>query len=317
MTKKTCFKNGCCGNCPKLGPNCVTECCKVPSPVTCQGTIQDAVCTAVLTDKILNCITINSNVPLFRPDVVFAIDTPPSTVTYTVGDPICIKEIGISYGAIGFPALDIPTVYVNSDLVAIAPQGAGVSCPTTPTATALYNDFTGSISTPKCCKGDETLGGAITRIIETDVTFYICNLEIVVRGLIGCVPFTARSIGSTTASPPVTSPLQPFSALGFTTLTFSGDMCLPTGLQNATLNETFDPCLNVKCIRTSSVYTAPVDPAPLAQFKASVEYGFSVNKNIYVTSKEPIAVFTSPNPQFQCTDGNVPTNICNENCPDL
>ncbi|WP_244835132.1 hypothetical protein [Clostridium sp. BJN0001] len=302
MANQICKDTGCCqANCssPLYKDNSKPECCTVTPPVTCSS-ITNAVCTPILTEKIINCMTFQKTKTAFETSATFSIDTPPSVV-YTVGDPICITKIGVSYNAIGLTVgVGDPTVHANGTPISLATSGPAFVCPTVPTSTSLYNEFTGTLSTDRCCYGDDDLTGVSYRFIQSEISFDICSLELLVKGKIGCNDFSASYFY------PV---LYHTSNLGISDFTFSGSLCLPRD-KTLTIYDKFTPCLDIFSVTTNAVYAAT------NQFTASVELGLKVDKKMLFTDREELAVFVPQSSQLNCIQGtdNIPEcphNNCN------
>ncbi|WP_244835129.1 hypothetical protein [Clostridium sp. BJN0001] len=297
MANQICKDTGCCqANCssPLFKDNSQPECCTVTSPVTCSS-ITNAVCTPIITERIINCMTFQKTETSLVSPVTFLIDTPPDGVTYTVGDAICITKIGISYSAIGITVGDAPTVYANGTSIPFTASGPVFNC----NGTELYKEFTGTLSTDRCCYGDDDLTGVSYRFIQSQLIFNICSLKLLVKGKIGCEDFTASY------SYP---PMYEAADLNFSDFTFSGALCLPRD-KTLTIYDRFNPCLDIFSVTTNAVYAAN------NQFATSVELGLKIDKKMLFTDREELAVFVPQSSQLNCVEGtgNIP-ECPNDDC---
>ncbi|WP_244835127.1 hypothetical protein [Clostridium sp. BJN0001] len=300
MANQICKDTGCCqANCssPLFKDNSQPECCTVTSPVTCSS-ITNAVCTPILTERILNCMTFEKIESAFYTPVAFTVDAPPAGVTYTDGAPVCITKIGISYSAIGIDDGNNPLeVYANGAVLPLTAVDPSFVCG----AITLYNNFTGTLATDRCCYGDDDLNGVSYRIIQSQITFTICTLEVLVKGKIGCEDFT----GSFSFASPIDA-----SGLGISDFTFSGALCLPRDT-TLTIYDQFTPCLDVFSVTSDGTFDDATDTFP-----ASIELGLKVNKKMFFTNREELAVFVPQSSQLNCVQGTdnipqCPTDDCN------
>lgn len=292
--------NGCCqANCnaQEFKDNAVPQCCTVTSPVSCSS-ITNATCTSILAERILSCISFQKIIPAFLRDRVFTIDQIQG-VTYNVGDPICITRIGISYGAIGILGTEVPVLYANGTEIPLTPVEPGFSCVSGDTPENLYTEFNGSLTTRKCCYGNDALGGVTYRMIEDEIKFNVCSLSVLVQGKIGCNIFTASYTPANLTSA---------ADLGLKDMILTGTLCLPRDRQLTVYNK-FVPCLDVFSVTTDAVYDD-------STFNASIELGLKVDKRIFFTDREELAVFVPQTSQSSCVQGTdsipqCPADACN------
>ncbi|WP_244835130.1 hypothetical protein [Clostridium sp. BJN0001] len=298
MANQICKDTGCCqANCssPLFKDNSQPDCCTVTSPVTCSSAA-DAVCASIITEKIVNCMTFEKTESSFSTPVTFVIDPPPDGVTYTAGDAICITKIGISYSTIGIAFANKPTIYANGSLITVDPVLPAFNC----NSLNLFKEFSGTLSTDRCCYGDDDLNGVSYRFIQSQIKFHICALKVFVKGKIGCEDFTA-------SYSPANNPILA-SDLGINDFTFSGSVCLPRDT-TLTIYDRFNPCLDIFSVITDASYTTD------DEFSASLELGLKIDKKMLFTDIENLTVFVPESYQLNCTEGtgNVP-ECPNDDC---
>ncbi len=270
--KQTC----CC--CPEtnLKPNECCQCCK-PLALKCPD-ISCAVCTPILTDRVFDFKCISQKLSRVVPTAEFVVDPPPMGVTYTPGAEVCIEKIAVNYTCLGFTdgTLDVVVDTVGTTTL---PDTGSLSCSA---ATPLYNNYSGPIiSSALCCDR-----GRNVSLIQTPgtATAQIVNSQYIVKGFIGCEPFTARF----PATPGSEAFTPPFPAINLFT-----NICLPETDESVTLTAKFDLKLLAKCIRPLGTFEAGTAPA-IGTFNARIFDELLVNEKLYVTTPDLLAVFSSP-----------------------
>ncbi|MBN1038996.1 hypothetical protein DVW12_09810 [Clostridium botulinum] len=316
--------------------NCGCIPCETPVIVK-QGDVSTQVLVPVLAEVIQNCMCIDRYETSYPNNWVIQTDLlkAPTTGAAPSGN-ICIKNVSYSYNCIGVSSSTI-NAFVDSNSVVLSSAVASCSCGTTPTN--LYNKFTGSAKTAACCCDQVAQPYSQAKIVEKNVPFSICNLKISVTGTIGNQSFTGTLVGTTAL--PVVQPITPTAFLNPTPIqaltfpqyvNFAGRMCLPTS-KKLNISEEFDSCLIVDCIRpTNSTYSVAEDPTTdpttpadstsiYANFIATSDLSLVINKNIYATTNEKLAVMTNSGAQIVCNDGNLSipdcpsTTPCTPQCP--
>ena len=342
---------GCFTNCSPTVTQTNCGCTPCTAPVIVQGDLSNQVLVPVLADVIQNCISL-SRCETAYPDNLF-IETNLSragTATQPVpSGTICITDVSYSYSCIGVPGTagavgtglpgPVPTILANVGCSALnlTPTTPSCTCPSEADAasaktTALYTDFSGLARTGACCCNQVAQAYSQNRIVERNIPFSACNLNITVRGTIGGQPFTGRVLGTYTGGDTVTALPNPTSLvpatgetsdLGFAgPLNFCGIMCLPTSTR-LTINESFDNCLSVDCIRpNTATYSVADDLADgtvttpdteNATFLASADLSLIISKNIFATTSEKLAVISSAGAQVVCSDNVQP--VCPQGNP--
>lgn len=286
-------RNSSCYKEVNLNNNCEFGCCD--NLVVKDTDIYQAECVPVLTERIFDCITLEDFKYRVEEGAEFTIVSTTQNC-YDEGAPICINKIGVSYDFIGI-AEEKKKELVNSECVIFSAQTtAGYTCG----EEVFYNEYVGTFITNKCCPNERQKQGIKSRILENDVQFNVCNLQIVVLGLIGNKPFKAVS-----SVIPYTGPIFEGACLDF-----CGRICLPKGSKKVTIHEEYDGCLAVECVTTDDVYSSDSDT-----FTAAIEFLLVVEKTMYSTLTEKLAVFTLPDAVI-CHCGEV-SHICeSEDCPE-
>ena len=295
--------------------NCGCTPCDTPVIIN-QGDVSTQVLVPVLADVIQNCMCINKYETGYPTNLVFQTNLLQST---NPSGKVCITGVTYSYDCIGSQNTTI-SGFVDSKSLTLTASQAACSCKSGSTTTPLYNQFAGSIKTNSCCCNQTEQAYAMTKIVEKGIAFSVCNLSISITGTIGGTPFTANLIGTGSISSP-TSLGNPtlLSNLGFPlSINFAGRLCLPTNTK-LNISEEFDSCIIVDCIRpveSTYSYTAPKadDPSPTpltyATFVATGDLSLVINKQIYATTTEKLAVMTNSGAQVVCTDGAATTPVC-------
>ena len=290
--------------------NCGCTPCDTPVVIQ-QGDVSTQVLIPVLADVIQNCMCINKYETAYPANLVFQ-------TNILAGDAagrVCITGVTYSYDCIGSPD-DTITGFVDSKPLTLTSSQAACSCPTSSeTPTPLYTKFTGSIKTNSCCCDQVDRAYALTKIVEKAVSFSVCNLSVTISGTIGTTPFTANLIGTVNAAgtgidPLPTTPI-PLDTLGFPEeLNFAGRLCLPTNTK-LNIEEEFDSCIIFDCIRPlTSNYTPTVGVGDYATFTTTGDLSLVINKQIYATTTEKLAVMTNSGAQVVCVDGATTTPVC-------
>lgn len=343
-----CFSN--CGSPTFTQSNC--GCTPCTAPVIVQGDLSNQVLVPVLADVIQNCICLSRCETAYPTNLLVETNLPfaPTDLTPAPSGAICITDINYSYSCIGYPGIPgtaaapgaAPTIPANVGCNAVTLTTTTPSCSCTAadgtTVTNLYTDFSGLVRTGTCCCNQVAQAYSQNKIVERGIQLSACNLNITVSGTIGGRPFTGIVRGAFTAGTPGVltafenpTPLIPAAApatspLGFTgPLNFSGIMCLPTSTR-LTINETFDSCLSIDCIRpVNATYTptATADPGqtlakPLvnAAFLVSADLSLIISKNIFATTSEKLAVISSAGAQVVCSDNVSPACPQSSTCPE-
>lgn len=330
--------------------NCGCTPCDTPVIIN-QGDVSTQVLVPVLADVIQNCMCINKYETAYPTNLVFQTnllekDKPTGK--------ICITGINYSYDCIGTEDECIHG-YVDSKSLALKATQTACSCGFH--KKNLYNQFAGNTKTNSCCCNQVDQSYAMTKIVEKNVSFSVCNLNITITGTIGPTPFSANLIGtfnphhnphvsietdlttensqSQQSQGPVMPPHGPMikplcnptalEDLGFSNkMNFAGRLCLPTNTK-LNINEEFDSCILIDCIRpVNTNYTPLHEGGPghvmsveqdelgrppmwprdcYATFIATGDLSLVINKQIYATTTEKLAVMTNSGAQVVCTDG--------------
>lgn len=338
---------GCFSNCSSTITQTNCGCTPCTAPVIVQGDLDNQVLVPVLADVIQNCICVSRCETGFPTNLLIETNLPLPTETTTgivaPSGTICITNVSYSYSCIGVPGEagpgvpgpTLPTIdaFVGCSATTLTPVTPSCVCTDAAAAaatntTGLYNDFTGIARTASCCCNQVAQAYAQTKIVERDVEFSICNLNITVTGTIGGQEFTGVVRGPYTAPAADGDPgtLAPFANptpildLDFPEdLNFCGIMCLPTSTR-LTISESFDNCLVVDCMRpVTASYSVATDPGQTlavegeagdvdnlanASFLTSADLSLIVSKNIFATTSERLAVITSAGAQVVCSDNN-------------
>lgn len=317
-------------------PNCSCIPCDTPVIVQPGPDLTNQTLIPVLADVLQNCATINRYETAFPTNLIFLTNFPVGTATAPATAPtgtVCITGVSYSYDCIGVPAtgesptFTAPTIsgFIDSRAFALTATQASCSCLAAGAAagtvpTPLYSQFAGTIKTNAyCCNTTippTSQQYALSKIVETAVPFSICNLNVTIQGTIGGCPFTATLLGTGTAGAtagtfvltPIANP-TPISFFTFpATLNFAGRMCLPT-CTRINIQEQFDNCLTFDCVRplTATYTDITVTSAGTAldgyYLVAAADLSLIVNKQIYATTTEKLAVLTPVGTEVVCNNG--------------
>ena len=163
----------------------------------------------------------------------------------------------------------------------------------------FYNEYIGTFVTNRCCEKDNKKQGIKSRVLENNVKFYVSNLQIALIGTIGDKQFKAIS-----SNMPYTGHI--FDGVS---LDFYGRINLPKGSRKATIHEEYDGCLTAECATTNCSYSSDNDT-----FTAAIEFLLVVEKTMYSTVTEKMAVFTMSNAIISHS-GEV-SHACYDDCPE-
>ncbi|POO85007.1 MULTISPECIES: hypothetical protein [Clostridium] len=284
--------------------NCGCTPCDAPVIIN-QGDVSTQVLVPVLADVIQNCMCINKYETGYPVNWVFQTNILTST---SPSGPVCITGVNYSYDCVGVNSNSIDA-YIDSKSTTLTSSVAACSC----NSEYLYNQFTGSIKTNSCCCNQVEQAYALTKIVEKEVTFSVCNLKVSITGTIGSTAFTANLIGTVNnnAITSFESPIE-LEDIGFpSSINFAGRLCLPTNTK-ITIKEEFDNCIIVDCIRPINTNYTPSVTGSLtyATFTTTADLSLVINKQIYATTTEKLAVMTNSGAQVVCTDGATTTPVC-------
>jgi len=290
----------CCGCKPEHPtpvPNkCKKECCD-PKEVQC-GDIANAKCIPILSHRIYDCVCLENEQMRYLKDVEFTIK---GNKEYENGAEICIEKIIVKYDCIGLIDPSLSVIVDNLSPKTFWPLLDSPSCECVPDLIGgpprkVYNIYKGHVVTDlECC--DE---GRKTKIVEPNLKFFVCGLQIKVIGKIGCKFFMAETQEYNRL-------LENFPTLGkgFKDVDFFGRICLPTGKNRVNFEEIFEGCISADCITPKHPYTGDT-------FDADILATLLINKTIYATVKEELVVYTTPN-GIVCNNGNI-SSSCESTC---
>ena len=331
-SQQNCFSNDVSSRISKINCGCIP--CDTPS-IIIQGDQSNQISVPILANVIQNCVCTNKYEAAYPNYLVIEtnlLKSPASGSTATIpyGN-ICITNISYSYSCIGVgPSLVAPystdtiTGSIDGKQFILSPISLECSCGTP--VTNLYTDFSGNVKTSSCCCNQASQPYAQNKIVERNISFYICNLSMNVSGTIGNQPFTGVIKGATTpelvANPPLAVTVfqnaTPISnGLGFpSSFNFAEVMCLPTNTK-LKLTENFDICFSIDCVKPmSSSYSVKDDPTTsptssipdtslYANFLASADLGLIINKTMYATIIEKLAVLTNQGSSVVCNNNDI------------
>lgn len=294
--------------------NCGCTPCDTPVVIQ-QGDVSTQVLVPVLADVIQNCMCINKYETAYPINLVFQTNIP---VTASPTGRVCITGVTYGYSCIGSEDEQI-LGHIDSKSLVLSSGSAACSCAAEGrTPVNLYTQYSGTTKTNSCCCNQVDQPYALSKIVEQNVSLSICSLNVTISGTIGATPFTATLIGTENYTGTAidlfpTSPLPLSTFLFPETMNFAGRLCLPTNTR-LNISEEFDNCLIFDCIRPiHSTYT----PTPnggtaltFATFTASADLSLVINKHIYATTTEKLAVMTNSGAQVVCTDGATTTPVC-------
>lgn len=339
--------------------NCACTPCDAPVIVS-NGDVSNRVLIPVLADVIQNCITINKYETAYPDNWVFETNIPERS---GVCGKICITKISYSYDCIGVDSQFI-NGFVGSKSLCLASDQPSCFCENQSMSKPcdkpmhhhhndkLFNEFKGSVKTESCCCDNEQQAYDLTKIVEKDVRFAICNLNVTIHGTIGGTRFIANLVGTKKEHHPkkphnMFDPLSnptPLSELGLpNNINIAGRLCLPTNTK-LKISEQFDNCLIIDCIRplnatfqpqnqhqgpragsdsdvneldTEAIEVSEVNEVDtfgyqdgehqshcggFVKFVASADLSLIINKQIYATTTESVALLTNSNSQVLCTN---------------
>lgn len=275
----------------KFKKNCDLNCCD--NLKVRDSDIYEAECVPVITEKIFDSIILE--------DFKYRIEDGEFTIvstekcSYDEGEPICIDKIGITYDFIGIEEERKEELVNSENVIFSAEPGTGYNIGDE----VLYNEYIGTFVTNRCCPRDGKKQGIKSRVLENNVKFYVSNLEIILIGTIGNKPFKAIS-----SNEPYTGPI--FDGVS---LDFYGRINLPKGSKKTTIHEEYEGCLSVECATTNCLYSNDSET-----FTAAIEFLLVVEKTMYSTVTEKMAVFTMANAVISHS-GEV-NHVCYNGCPE-
>lgn len=275
----------------KFKNNCDLNCCD--NLVVKDSDIYEAECVPIIAEKIFDSIILE--------DFKYRVEDEEFTIVskekchYDEGAPICIDKIGVTYDFIGIAEEKKEELVNSENVIFSAEPGTGYNT----SDEVFYNEYVGTFVTNRCCKKDKKKQGIKSRVMENNVKFYVSNLQIVLIGTIGNKPFKAIS-----GNVPYTGPI--FDGVS---LDFYGRISLPKGSKKATIHEEYDGCLIAECATTNSLYSDDIET-----FTAAIEFLLVVEKTMYSTVTEKMAVFTMSNAVISHY-GEV-NHVCYDGCPE-
>ena len=275
----------------KFKKNCDLNCCD--NLIVKDSDIYEAECVPVVTEKIFDSITLE--------DFKYRVENEEFTIVstdrchYDEGAPICIDKIGVTYDFIGIGEEKKEELVNSESVIFSAEPGTGYNI----YDEVLYNEYVGTFVTNRCCEKDKKKQGIKSRVLENNVKFYVSNLQIVLIGTIGNKPFKAIS-----SNAPYTGTI--FDGVS---LDFYGRMTLPKGYKKATIHEEYEGCLTAECATTNYSYSNDSET-----FTAAIEFLLVVEKTMYSTVTEKMAVFTMSNAVISHS-GEV-NHVCYNGCPE-
>ncbi|CUU48162.1 hypothetical protein [Clostridium beijerinckii] len=282
----------CCTSCQSnMQDNCSCEGCG-PIGVSC-GCIEDAICLPILADELYDSVFSEKEDIGSLTNLTFTLDS--LNPNLAAGQLVCIQQIGISYDFIGL-AQTVPVnsqIVINGQTFTLTPSSLFNVSATPGTPINLFDELNGTITLqPPCCCNPQTQPGTRFRVIERNRAFQVANLRIVASGVIGCTRFTATAVTANLAQPGTNA--IPLSVFGITNMVFTGRICWPNNRNRMTLTDSYTPNLSVDCIVPTSNFIAPA-AGGAGTFTANIDLSFIVDRRLYISSREPVAVFTTPN----------------------
>lgn len=192
---------------------------------------------------------------------------------YNEGDSIFINKISISYDFIGIIEAEKKELVNLEGVTFLAQSGTGYKC----CEQTFYDRFTASVCTTKYYSRSIKKNELKSKILENEVQFYVCNLQVILYGTIGEQEF--KAISTTT----------PYTGIIFESggLDFYGEIYLPEEYRKVTIHEEYDGLLTAECAIADSEYDFSSNT-----FTASVEFLLEVEKTLYTTVNEKMDIFT-------------------------
>lgn len=273
----------------KFKDNCDLNCCD--NLIVRDSDIYEAECVPIVTEKIFDSIILE--------DFKYRVEDEEFTIVstgkchYDEGAPICIDKIGITYDFIGLDKEKKEELVNSENIIFSAEPGTGYNT----SDETFYNEYIATFITNRCCEKDNKKQGIKSRVLENNVRFCVSNLQITLIGTIGDKKFKAIS-----SNMPYTGHI--FDGVS---LDFYGRINLPKGSRKATIHEEYDACLTVECATTNCLYSNDSDT-----FTASIEFLLVVEKTMYSTVTEKMAVFTMSNAVISHC-GEV-SHVCYDGC---
>ena len=236
--------------------------------------IYQAECIKVINEKIIDYITVEDFKYRVEEKGEFKIVNS-FNYKYNEDDSIFIDKISINYDFIGMVEVEKEELINLEKTTFSAKSGTGYKC----CEKNFYDKFTANVSTSKCSLRVGKNNEVKSRILENEVQFYVCNLQVILFGTIGKQEF--KAISSTT----------PYTGVIFEEggLDFYGNIDLPKGYKKVTIHEEYDGFLTAECAIADSQYNISSNT-----FTASVEFLLEVEKTIYSTVNEKMDIFTIP-----------------------
>lgn len=280
-----------CHNEIKFKDNCDLNCCD--NLIVRDSDIYEAECVPVITEKIFDSIILEDFKYRIEDEEFTIVST--ENFSYDEGAPICINKIGVTYDFIGIREERKEELVNSESIIFSAEPGTGYNIGDE----ILYDEYVGTFVTNRCCPRAAKKQGIKSRVLENNVKFYVSNLQVILIGTIGNKPFKAIS-GNGSYTGPI------FDGVS---LDFYGRISLPKGSKKATIHEEYDGCLTVECATTSCLYSKENET-----FTAAIEFLLVVEKTMYSTVTEKMAVFTMANAVIShCGEVNP---VCDDGCPE-
>ncbi len=236
--------------------------------------IYQAECIKVINEKIIDYITVEDFKYRVEEKGEFKIVNS-FNYKYNEDDFIFIDKISINYDFIGMIEIEKEELVDLEKVIFSSKSGTGYNC----CEKTFYNKFTANICNGKCSLNRGKNNEVKSRILENEVHFYVCNLQVMLFGKIGKQEF--KAISSTT----------PYTGVIFEQggLDFYGNIYLPTEYKKVTIHEEYDGFLTADCAIADGKYNISSNT-----FTASVEFLLEVKKTIYSTVNEKMDIFTIP-----------------------
>lgn len=326
-----CDEIKCCTDCAPFKPNCKPECCSgLPKVVPDLNNVK---AVPVLTNRIFDCIKLENPNFAISQQTFKIISTPPPNTNYNEGDKVCIDKICVKYNHIGALITNNGYLYPDGKVSicskTVTPQAVpGSSTPSTFPSQFISNNFVFNTTNTSCCyENNRIKEGKQCKVIEQNIPFRILGLKIIVTGRVGCLPFTAEYVPSSTVT-------GLYETLGLpNNYNFFGKLCIPQSNSGVVIREVFEPCLSIDCIEpTTDLFNRapsledntdqeiaaedvdtnkPGKPDNQLKFKANIESSLLIKKTIYALAEEKLSVLTIPTPRNQQCHKQDHDNPCN------
>ena len=248
-------------------------------------------CSAILTEKIIDCISLNNTQKSYMDKVTFTLDRFYDNCEFIDG--IHITDWKVDYDYIGLRNYNDNETIINSKCYNLDKNN-------------MYTKYNGPLykecSKSKIYRENNDFYSDKLIIIEKDLIFFLCGLKIYIEGTLGCKKIKGfkafnKNDKVNTEKGFIKLPQCPMSIkkIGFSPITFIGNIALPENVKKYNLYENFDSCLSIDHIipkqskykknQYQHNYTGK-ECDERNKLSLSVVFSLTTTKKIYITNTE-------------------------------